>query len=963
MALGVVGSWVQAAAGASTLAEFQDIRAAGQLIAARIADSNPALAAQLASQNHTEVMRGLAALQADPVLIHTLESGLNDEAAKLLVAQATALVAEDAAPRDVFLPENAAAGQAHTLLQYGLSRLRQVGGAESAIVAACRLASERLSEGSSRLSFLGRVGQKLLGPTQERPETSKYDYDIERARGRFIAHEEAPMAATSEEGHPFFVKTREKELEAIRAYTSKQLALNSLPAQETYLKIRAQVIALNQPYRTAWNAVVLGMRKLGNMPNFRTVSAAYWERDAAIRRHAGLRSRGFGPREYDLFRGRSNLQAKELTGTANDTDRLAVYGGELDYALMGIFKEHEKVSEQPPTEARDTRLKQLETDRFRMERVFTALAQDQPIAQEDSLFLEDVRARYLPYLAPGLDGLDLSDIENLQAQAKAAYDLYSRQMRDRHLELSPLMLSLAVEEQRRNIEIDRLEREWQLARYRDLIDRRRVTKADLKRFENALDDYALSSEEYLSYAEKMLKGDPSARPYEENSKHRAVISSLKWTLHDTVRKILGSNDLEILSFTFKTQAQFFARGDQGIVGLEPIVEVTARLAPVLDRNEKSIYSLREIRGIAGRDWSMGQLSHYAKNVHYIGAEKLIGYFAQEVRPETMILEGAASLYPEGFAELKPQDFAHRSGVRRALHLGQLEFSEAMGSFYQLGLGHVTILAQASVGNFPTAGPFLYGLDRDGHHYLGSGALLDRESGGDRKTHEAFTREINIGMGNNVNFYESGTRDVARSLASPYADLEQYPEAVHLPEYHGTGPNTGMSLRLARKMGVPVIPVAYDLDQVYPEPSMPMPGNLGTNFKSRDPRKIVKSLIKSYGGFWNDRTMLRYVRPGRDDIKVAYGDVMTPESLVNVSDLEALLPQDQFAQIMAIEDQPRRQKALRWQETLHNSAIANFYERVAGYHATAGIYGPESRPHINGRNHFGLARQPAFALRN
>src|SRR6185295_19077665 len=121
-----------------------------------------------------------------------------------------------------------------------------------------------------------------------------------------------------------------------------------------------------------------------------------------------------------------------------------------------------------------------------------------------------------------------------------------------------------------------LEEEWQLARYSDLINQRRVTKSDLKRFEKALEDYKSTSREYLAYADKMLKGNPSARPYEENSKHRAVFISL-WNLHETVKEILGTKDLEILTFTFKTQAQFIARGDHGIVGLEPIAETTARL--------------------------------------------------------------------------------------------------------------------------------------------------------------------------------------------------------------------------------------------------------------------------------------------------------------------------------------------------------------------------------------------------
>jgi hypothetical protein len=495
-----------------------------------------------------------------------------------------------------------------------------------------------------------------------------------------------------------------------------------------------------------------------------------------------------------------------------------------------------------------------------------------------------------------------------------------------------------------------------------LISQPRLTEADRRPFESALKDYEQTSGDYLAYAEKMLNGDPATRPYEENSKHRNAFTSL-WNLHEVAKKILGAKDLEILTFTYKTQAQFIARGDQGIIGLEPIAEITARLAPALDRNENSIYSLKEIRSLAGRDWGTNQMSHYARNVHYIGASKLFGYLVQDVRPEMMMLEGGAQAYEGDIATRKRKDFARRSAVLRALHLGQLEFSVAMGSFYQMGLGHVTILAQASVGNFPTAGPFLYGLNKDGHHYLGSGALLDRESGGDQKSHEAFTREINIGMGNNVNVYESGTRDVARALSSPYANLDQYPETVHLPEYHGTGRNTGMSLRLGRKMGVPVIPVAYDLDQIYPEPSMPMPGNFGTNFRSKDPRKIAKSLVKSYGGFWNDRTMLRYVRPGQDDMKVAFGDVLTPESLLEVGDLSSVLPQEKYTQILAIDDEKKRQKALRWQETLHNSSIANFYERVAGYMATAGIYGPESRPTINGRSRVGRSQHTVEALRN
>jgi len=959
-----LGTWLNASAQVGTLNELKLLQDTSRLLAERVAGIDPQLAEQLQSSNHEVLGRALESLGRNPGLVQLLESHLDQEAATALVTAAIQFQTNEAAPRDRYVAETSAAAQSHSVLGYALGRLREVAGTESTPLAVGRIVSERLAGSSSSiLALLGRAAGRVVGPTQERPATSKYDYDIEKTRGRMFTHEEAPLTATSEEGRAFYVQSRREELEKLKDFTAAQLALNSSEIQALYQQLRSQVIEHHKPVRQEWDRTVVAMRNLGNIPNFKTVSEAYWKRDQVIRGHSELRARNIGPREYDLLQQRSEYNAKEITGTATHRDRVKTYGGEFDYALGRITAEHAELSKTAETPERNQKLKALEYDRFRMERVFTNLAANKDISKDDSVFLDSIRPRYLPYLVPGLSGLDLRTIDEAQAHAQLAYDIYSRNMHERHVALTPMMLALFMEEQRRILEIDRLEREWQMARYKDLIGRRRVTPKDQKQFDDALADYQATYEEYLQYADKMANGDPKKREYERNAKYRNVFVSF-WNLHDTVKEILGDNNLQMLTFAFKTQAQFLARGDQGMAGIEPIAEITGRLGQVLDHNEKTIYSLSDIRGLAGRDWSGGQLSHYVKDVHIIGAEKLIGYFAQDVRPETKILEGAARLYPDGFTEMKSTDFARRSGVRRALHLGQLEFAEAMGAFYMLGFGHVAILAQAGVGNFPVAGPFLYGLDRGGHHYLGSGAMLDRNGGGDQRTHEAFTREIQLGMGNNVNVYESGTRDIGSPLGSPYADFDEYPETVHLSEYHGTRYNTGMSLKLAQEMGVPVITVAYDLGKIYPEPSMPMPSNFKDNFGSKNPRRIANKLDKSYGGFYNKRTMLRYVRPGEDDMRIAYGDVMTPESFVTPNDLSRMLDQESYGSLAAIADEKARAKAMRWQVTLHNSAAANFYERAAGYMATAGIYGPNSRAQAsNGHLPLRMGLQPATTLAN
>jgi hypothetical protein len=375
-------------------------------------------------------------------------------------------------------------------------------------------------------------------------------------------------------------------------------------------------------------------------------------------------------------------------------------------------------------------------------------------------------------------------------------------------------------------------------------------------------------------------------------------------------------------------------------GVEPLVEVTLGLKDALDRQEHGAYLLPKLYELAGRDWGANVLSHYARRIHVTGAEKLFGYFGQGLRPETYLVEGGLDVFPLEAQGIPNDQFPRRGALLDATHVGQLEFPQAMGVAYLFGLPHTAILAQKGVSMFPIAGPFLGGIDVGGYHYLGSGAYIQRTKDPKRRRFENFILLAHLGMGNFLNIYGGGTRDIANPLPSPYADLRKHKWALFLPSYHPTRYSTGQPVKVAQEAGKPIIPVAHNLDRIYPEPSMPMPPEVqmpngkdfGAALKGRfgPLGKKISDLAHYPGklsGFVSENTMFPYMRPGRDSASVAYGDPIFTESLIQESDLAAM------------GYGPETESKVKWLLLQLNFALVRFGEMRAGYMATAGIHGP------------------------
>lgn len=822
-----------------------------------------------------------------------------------------------------------------------------------------------ITEAAARSStILGYLWRRLVREPDATRAVSRehYRYDPSRVEGHLFLHRSGnPIPPTAEEGQAAYHSTHGGELDQLRGFLDDQLSLHSANAVAAYTHARGQIIATLDVSRGDWNGMVREMRGLGAPPSFATVSEAFWRRDEAIRNHPGLRERGIGPWEYDLIRARGGYDHERAT----PQERIRFFGGEWAYLLRVMTERYDQLEEEKgDRRAADTR-RLIREDRFALEPIFMKLAKGEDLSVDEAGLLGYARPTYLGPVHQSLEEVDLDQVEKLQAAAEEAYNNYATALHRRHVAMAGHALERFHQNMRRVSQVDRQEQTWQVRRYTDLMVRamkRGLARDDERRFQTALGHYRDAATDYNAYAERMLRGDPTAREHTRNSKYRVLFVQL-WELHRTVKDILrGVKDpeadkLQILTFAFKTQAQFLRREARGMEGFEPLAEVTGHLKPVLEAQEAGIYSLPFLYEMGGRDWGVNLVARYARDVHIVGAGELFGYFGQAIRSETTLLEGGLTAYPPNADQVEAGRFAHRGGVVNATHLGQFEFPVTIGIPYATGLPHTTVLAQEGVRAFPIAGPFLGGIERGGtiHRWLrripligkqlarlfpgptvhlGSGAYVQRIKDPARRALENFVLETNVAMGNWMNIYGNGTRDIAMPLPSPFADLRD-PAALHMPDYHPTRYSTGaQTIGVAQATGTPVIPVAYDLGRLYAEPSMPMPSGWGWRAFFQDPRKA----IKPYAGFWEPSTMFPYLRPGEDSFTVAYGEPIPPESFVTEADLHHMGYADQLAQWERELGREGRDKQAKWLLLQLNFALVREAEMRAGYTATAKLHG-------------------------
>ncbi len=939
-ALSALNQWLVAAEQVASLQAYQAIQGpVGELAGLLESHTRPIdrmVVDALRSGQPQQVLEGLASLrrmaEADPEIQGDLVREIQPDLAGRLQTQAEALQAVRAGGNRPEFQAVTTASQTHTILGYGVQRY-------------------------------------FLEPDDRREAANRtYQYDPTRVPGHLSMHPQTPTIPTPEEGREAYERTHEGPLSQTAQFVETQLGLQSADGRATYLAAQQRVIGEVKESQGERGEVIQAIRASGASASFATVSEAFWKRDQAIRENTFLSSRGIGPWEYDLTREAAEFAMKKQTDTVTPQDRVRYYMAEWSYLLHRIAAAYKEVEQQTDSPARRVTMAQYERDRFALEPIYMKLGRGEELHPAELAVKSRARQGYLGHLSREiLRAPQTGEISRLDEAARTAYLAYAEERHREYVATARLQLESFRHDQERIAEIDGIEQAWQESRYRDLMKLAaatgRVTRRQTRHYERALAEYKAAAADYNAYAARMLQGDPKAREYTRNSKYRVLFVRL-WELHNTTKGILRKvgdsrvDELQILSFAFKTQAQLIARGEKGMEGIEPLVEVTGTLNAELQRQEAGFYSLPDLYTLGGRDWGVNLLTHYARHVHVVGADQLFGYFGQAVRPETAMVEGSLTSFPDGATTVPEGKFAHRGGVLNSMHLGQFEFPATIGVPYATGLPHVSILAQEGVRMFPIAGPFIGGIERGGRAYtwsrrvplvgkwlsrffdrpqihLGSGAYVQRTKDPKRRALENFVLWANVHMGNLVNLYGNGTRDIENPMPSPHADLDKHPEALHMPDYHPTRYSTGMPVTVAQETGAPVIPVAYDLGRLYAEPSMPMPS--GWNWKEfwRNPSRA----IKPYAGFWQPSTMFPYIRPGEDSFTIAYGDPILPESFIREEDLRQMGygPQlDEWATL----SEDKRQKNVKWLVLQLNFGIVRDAEIRAGYTATAGIYGTQ-----------------------
>lgn len=801
------------------------------------------------------------------------------------------------------------------------------------------MGGEAFSEAARNSRTMGRYVLGRLGTVFKVARDGKYSdetidhyrYDPSIVQGRYKAHQAADQVATSQEGAADFERTHQAELEAVRKHLEVQLGIGPETLRGEYEKIRDEVMPHAERSQALWDVMALTYRS-ATPPDFKVVSKAFWDRDQAIRKHEGLQKLAIGPWEYDLL----------------DTPKTQAryYFSSWAYVLDKITKDYDMIENSITLTDQGKRLQDLRQYRLDLERAYMAMARGEG-TDSDRLAVADAEGRYMGFLTQDLSRLDLTEVRRFAKAANEARQHYISESKRVNVETARAQYELFKGREDATFAIDGLEMKWQATRYSQmidlLVDLRGISNSEIQKLRALVQLYQEKGEEYLKVASAMMNEDPGTREHNRNSTYRDLFLIL-WDLHDEVKTALKKSNapqadsFELLSFSYKTQAMFIARGAQGVHGVEPLVEVTLGLKDALDTQENGGYLLPKLYDIAGRLWGLNILSRYASQVNVVGAEKLFGYFGQGLRPESYMIEGGVDVFPMEAQGIPQDQFSRRGALLDVTHIGQLEFAQAMGLAFLFGLPHTAILAQKGVSMFPIAGPFLGGIDVSGYHYLGSGAYIQRTKDPKRRQFENFILMAHLGMGNFLNIYGGGTRDIANPLPPVFADLKAHPEALHMPGYHPTRYSTGQPVKVAQEAGQPIIPVAHNLDNIYPEPSMPMPPEVQMP-NGKDVGALLKGKTAPLGkklsdlanypskltGFVSERTMFPYMRPGQDKASVAYGDPIFTESLITEADLTG----------MGYEQQGQDAK---WLLLQLNFGLVRYGEMRAGYMATAGIHG-------------------------
>ncbi len=783
-----------------------------------------------------------------------------------------------------------------------------------------------------------------------------YRFDPERMKGRFISHESVERTPLSHEGFESFEAQHEEELAKMRKFLEMQLSFGDGPVrtdlQTTYDGIQIQMINYGEAIQKRWDEMITLINS-HNPPPFEAVSEAYWDRDQAIRQNPFLKSKGIGPWEFDLIKAFRSWKNHPLEAEAGARQRFQRFAASWAYIFRKIDDVYNHIKSLPADDRTKGRLQRLADERFALEKAFWSLAQGEENI-DAALLVSQAEGKYMAFLDFDLNDRGLGAIRELDQTAEATQKNYETRWHEINVATARQQYDFFKFRMQQDFEMEKLEHTWQISRYAKLIDwiaaSGRLPESKAKKLHELVQSYKDKGEEYLKVAQAMLNEDPGTREHNRNNEYRDLFLVLWEDLHYDVKKAMQKAEMpnadrfELLTFTYKAQAQLIANGEKSVHGVEPLVEVTLGLKGKLEEQENGAYLLPTLAAIAGRDWGANLLSHYVREMHIVGIKALFGYFAQGLRPESYAVEGGMGTFPEGVEDLPTTSFSRRGAILDVTHTGQLEFPQAMGVTYLMGLPHTAILAQSGVGYFPIAGPFLSWLEKSGYRHLGSGALINRGANAKKRAFADFTQKAHVAMGNFLNNYPGGTRKIASPVPSMYVDLRKHPEALHMADFYPTDYSTGQPIKVAMDSGAPTIPVAHNLGRIYAEPSMPMPPEveIPTLKDLRKPGKFFSKVGKllSYPeklkGFVSRRTMFPYMRPGTQDATVAYGEPMFVGSFLGEEDLEAAGFGPELAEWSQL-PQKERDRNVKWLLLQRNYATVRTGEMKAGYTAAAGIY--------------------------
>ncbi|OGQ28852.1 MAG: hypothetical protein A3B79_04205 [Deltaproteobacteria bacterium RIFCSPHIGHO2_02_FULL_50_15] len=434
---------------------------------------------------------------------------------------------------------------------------------------------------------------------------------------------------------------------------------------------------------------------------------------------------------------------------------------------------------------------------------------------------------------------------------------------ERNLQLGPPARERWQETRRLLMYAERVEHQWQLAGYQDLINQLRIrdrppSSGEVRAFRKAYERYQQDTASYQASLEGMVSENLDFREHGRKKAEQRVFYSL-WDLHNTVQEIYGRRDWNHgldapLTFSSKTQAYLIARGPNGMAGLEPFLERVWHLRHAIGRVESGTLSLPEFDHILAREFSIPMLLDYYRGLR-IGAPQ-----------DFDISQPAAALVASGLGSFSDPPPHFREGMISVWpHTGSTDAAGMLGGFYLLDMPRGALVYEKAMGYAPVI--------RRGLAFRG--VRLDRSSPEKRaELYEKMADKVNEGLG--LGIFGTGTRALGMPLVSPYAPLD-HPGALHLPgEFMFSRDMTGMPIRLAEKMreergqDVPITIFSANLHRGgVAEPSMP----------------------RTLSGFLSGDQMFRYSWPQTEEGWLAYAGHLTSRTLLRNEDFSDLSPWD------------------------------------------------------------------------